>query len=93
MLLNISLLIRALVQYKVRKNVKETKEELPRIGWNKGKLEKPTIKYVLEVLQKSHLVRVAKDTYEYGFFDEYHKLRVTTVVKLLDMTIEDFLET
>jgi hypothetical protein len=31
------------------------------------KLENPTIKYVLEVLQKFHLVRVVEDTYEYGF--------------------------
>ena len=92
MLLNISLLIRALVQYNIRKNVKESKEELPRIGWNKNKLENPTIKYVLEVLQKSYLVKVAKNTYEYGFFNEYYKLRVTTVLKLLDINIEDFLE-
>ena len=92
MLLNISLLIRALVQYKIRKNVKESKEELPRIGRDKKKLENPTIKYVLEVLQKSHLVRASKNTYEYGFYDGYQKLQVTTVIKLLDMTIEDFLE-
>ena len=55
-------------------------------------MENPTIKYVLEVLQKSNLVRVSEDTYEYGFYNEYQNLQVTTVIKLLDMNIEDFLE-
>jgi len=92
MLLNISLLIRALIQYKIRKSVKESQEELPRIGWDNRKLENPTIKYVIEVLQKSYLIKTAIASYQYGFYSAQHKLRVTTVLKLLGLTVEEFLE-
>ncbi len=42
---------------KYKKKKKNTDEELPRIGWDNKKLETPTIKYVIEALQKSYLVR------------------------------------
>lgn len=92
MLLNVSLLIRALIQYKVRKSVTETQEELPRIGWDNRKLENPTIKFVVEVLQNNCLTKIAEDTYHYDFCNELHRLRVTTIFRLLGMTIEELLE-
>ena len=92
MLLNVSLLIRALIQHKIRSSVKESKEELPRIGWDNKKLENPTIKYVIETLQTSYLIREDESSYSYDFCDEKHRLRVTTVLKLLDVNIEDFFE-
>jgi transposase len=92
MLLNVSLLIRALIQYKVRKSVTETQEELPRIGWDNRKLENPTIKFVVEVLQNNCLTKIAADTYHYDFCNELHRLRVTTIFRLLGMTIEELLE-
>ena len=92
MLLNVSLLIRALVQYKLRKSVCESKEELPRIGWDNRKLENPTIKFVLEALQKTCLVRLNENAYRCEFLSESEKLRVTTILKLLEINIEDFLE-
>ncbi len=92
MLLNISLLIRALVQYKLRKSISESKEELPRIGWDNRKLENPTIKFVLEALQKTCLVRLHEGAYSCEFLAESEKLRVTTILKLLEIDIEDFLE-
>lgn len=92
MLLNISLLIRALIQYKIRKSIKESKEEIPGIGLNNKKLENPTVKFVIESLQHSYLIREKEDTYSYGFYSDRHRLRVTTILKLLDISIEDFLE-
>jgi transposase len=92
MLMNISLLIRAIVQYKIRKSINESEEELPRIGWNNKKLENPTIKYVLEALEKAYFVKEQEDTYSYGFYSEHQQLTVTTVLELLDIDIEEFLE-
>lgn len=92
MLLNISLLIRALIQYKVRKSVTDSQEELPRIGWDNRKLENPTIKFVLEALQNNWLTRVADDTYRYDFCNGQHQLRVTTIFMLLGIRIEELLE-
>jgi hypothetical protein len=87
MLMNISLLIRGLIQYKIRKSVEESKEELPRIGWDKRKLVNPTIMFVLETLRSSYLVKMRDGSYSYGFFDKYQQLQVTTILKLLEIEI------
>lgn len=92
MLLNVSLLVRALIQFKIRKSVTESQEELPRIGWDNRKLENPTIKFVIEALQKNCLTKIADATYDYGFYNEWHRLQVTTIFKLLGITIEQLLE-
>jgi transposase len=92
MLLNVSLLIRALIQYKIRKSITESQEELPRIGWDNRKLENPTIKFVIEALQNSYLTKIADAAYHYDFCNELHKLRVTTIFRLLGVSIEELLE-
>ena len=92
MLLNVSLLIRALIQYKIRKSIHESKEELPRIGWNKDKLSNPTIKFVLEALEPAYLTRISEDSYKCQLHDDIQTLRITTILKYLDINIEDFLE-
>lgn len=92
MLLNVSLLIRALIQYKIRKSIAESQEELPRIGWDNRKLENPTIKFVTEALEKNCLTKTADATYNYGFYNEWHRLQVTTIFKLLGIAIEELLE-
>lgn len=92
MLLNISLLIRALIQFTIRKNLKESKEEAPCIGWDRKKLENPTINFVIEALQKSYLTKEADGSFSYGFYTQEHNLRVTTILKLLDITVEEFFE-
>ena len=92
MLLNVSLLIRALVQYKVRKSIKESKEEPPRIGWNNRKTETPTINFIIQAFKKSYVIKVDEDTYRCEFLAESERLRVTAILKLLEINIEDFLE-
>jgi transposase len=92
MLLNVSLLIRALIQYKIRKGISESKEELPRIGWDKRKLTNPTINFVLEALQSVCLTKIGKDSYRCELFNDINTLRIMTILKLLDINIEDFLD-
>jgi transposase len=92
MLLNISLLIRALIQFILRKNLKESQEEAPRIGWDRKKLENPTIKFIIDALQHSYLTKEPDGSYYYDFCNKEHNLRVTTILKLLGITVEDFLE-
>lgn len=90
MLLNVSLLIRALIQYKIRKNINDSKEEIPRIGWDKKKLEKLTIKFVLEALQSARLTRTGENCYKCDLYDDIDTLRIITFLKLLDISIEEF---
>lgn len=92
MLLNVSLLIRALIQYKVRKSISESKEEVPKIGWNNSRTEKPTLNLILESLQHTNFERVAKNNYRYGFYSDKERERVMTILLLLDITIDGLLD-
>lgn len=63
MLLGISLLIRALVQYKLRKGYQECEKELPKIGWNRAKLQPNiTMFFFICALNNHAFVREKKGT-------------------------------
>ncbi len=89
MLLNVSLLIRGLMQYKIRKSMQESQKELPRIGPNKGKLKSPTTNYLIEELGKSVLIRDVSGRYTYLFSNEYCALCATTFFQLLGVDMDD----
>lgn len=89
MLLNVSLLIRGLLQYKIRKSMKESQEELPRIGVNKGELKNPTTNFLIEALNKTALVREASGRYTYRLYNDYLALCVTTYFQLLGVDMDD----
>jgi transposase len=89
MLLNVSLLIRGLMQYKIRKSMKETQEELPRIGANKGVLKNPTTNFLIEALNKAALVREASGRYTYRLYNDYRSLCVRTFFQLLEVDMDD----
>jgi len=79
MLLNVSLLIRGLMQYKIRKNMQESQETLPRIGPNKGKLKSPTTNYLIEELGRTVLRREASGRYAYLLYNEYLALYLLSI--------------
>ena len=89
MLLNISLLIRGLMQYKIRKSMKESQGELPRIGVNKGVLKNPTTNFLIEALNKTALVREASGGYAYRLYNDYIALSVKTFFQLLEVDMSD----
>ena len=89
MLLNVSLLIRGLLQYKIRKSMKESQEELPRIGVHKGELKNPTTNFLIEALNKTALVRATSGRYTYRLYNDYVALCVTTYFKLLGVDMDD----
>ena len=92
MLLNVSLLIRALIQYKVRKSISESKEEAPKIGWNKSKTDKPTINLIIDILQRTNFEKAAENHYKYSFYNEMEEFRVMTILDLLGITIDSLLD-
>jgi len=92
MLLNISLLIRALIQYKVRKSIRESKEEPPRIGWNNSRTENPTLMLIMESLQHVSFERVEENQYHYSFYDSRDQEKVMIILSLLDITIDSLLD-
>jgi len=93
MLLNISLLVRALIQYKVRKSISESQEEAPRIGWSNSKMANPTINFIIEALEKTCFEKVSEGSYKSGFYSEQDRFRVITILSLLGITIDSLLDT
>ena len=85
MLLNVSLLIRALIQYQIRKSVQESQEELPRIGRDKGKLVNPTISYVIDTLSPFNVIKDTEGGYVCNCHSSYDVLRVETIFSLLEL--------
>lgn len=89
MLLNVSLLIRGLMQYKIRKSMQESQAEIPRIGVNKGVLKNPTTNFMIEALNKAALVKEASGRYAYRLYNDYRALCVTTFFQLLGVDMDD----
>ena len=88
MLLNVSLLIRALIQYQIRKSVQESQEELPRIGRDKGKLVNPTINYVIDTLSLFNMIKDTEGGYVCNCYSSYDVLRVKTIFSLLKLDFQ-----
>ena len=77
------------MQYKIRKNMQERQEALPRIGPNRGKLKSPTTNYLIEELGRTVLRRDASGCYAYLLYNEYRALVVTTFFQLLGVDMDD----
>ncbi len=93
MLLGISLLIRALVQYKLRKGFEESTEELPRVGWNGGKLQPNlTVFFLKSALVNHAFTREGRDEYSYSFSNPFDEQRIMILMRFLGLTVEELIE-
>ena len=92
MVLSVSLMIRALMQYEMRKGYKESKEPLPRVGWNGNKLQPGLTAHFLSVaMQNEYFIKEGKSRYYYTFSKPFSELRVVTLLGLMGMCVEDLL--
>ena len=95
MLLNFSLLIRALIQYRLRDGLKKRQEEHPdevlRVGWAGRPLVNPTFKLFYEHAINCYFERDAPGEYSFTWPDEKTKKRVSTLLSLLSLTIDTLL--
>lgn len=92
MILGVSLLIRALVQYQARKGYKECTKPLPKIGWNGAKLKGNITSFFIIVAFKNHdFVRKGPGEYTYSFESDFKKRQITTLLDLMDLTVNDLI--
>lgn len=92
MLFGISLLIRALVQYKLRKGYRESEKDLPKIGWNRAKLKANiTIFFLITALNNHVFIKEKEGEYSYSFANDFKELQITTLLDLIGMKTEDLL--
>lgn len=83
MLLHVALLIRALLQYHARIRVKELKE-IPRIGLNRQKYDKPTAENILVLLRDYSIMFDGKNRYHLHY-NSFQEERLGTLLYLLDV--------
>ncbi|MCL2341523.1 MAG: IS1634 family transposase, partial [Firmicutes bacterium] len=95
MLLNISLLIRGLIQYSMRKGLKEYKEENPndevRIGWNGQPLTAPTYKLFFKASEDNYFVKEGDEEYIINYYSDFNKLQVGMLLKFMGFKVQDLL--
>lgn len=93
MLRGVSLLIRALVQYKLRKGYSECTKPSPKVGWNgrtlKGNI---TFFFLSSALQNHAFIRERAGNYSYNFANEFSEKQITTLLELMGLTVEELLE-
>ena len=92
MLLGVSLLLRGLMQYKMRKGYAKAVRDnvtLPKVGWNGAKLQPSlTAKFLFYALKNAYFIRQDVDYYTYCLPD---RQRVLTLLYLMDLEITDLL--
>ena len=80
MLLHVSLLLRALNQYKLRKGIKEyPADELPRVGRSGRKIQQNiTTRFLIKELRHQSFIEDEAGAYKLIFINPFHHLQLTT---------------
>ena len=96
MVLSFALLIRAIIQFKMRQGLEaynaENKGKPPRVGWNDKPLKNPTYKLLYEQAYNCRFTRENIDTYSFYTPNEAAEMRVTILLQLMGLTIYDLLD-
>ena len=93
-LLHVALLVRALIQYKMRKTMSEQPgDSYPRVGRQGRKLQKNiTTRFVIDELSNQSFVENERGEYTLSVTDEFRFLQLNTFLKLLGFSVEELIE-
>jgi len=94
MLLHVALLVRAMIQYKLRKGIEEyPAEKLPRVGRGGRKLQKNiTTRFFIEEMRHQGFIEDDVGAYKLIFINPFHHLQTTTFLELMGLTVEELIE-
>ncbi|MDO9535105.1 MAG: IS1634 family transposase [Bacillota bacterium] len=94
MLLHVSLLVRAMIQYKLRKGIKEyPADKLPRVGRDGRKIQQNiTTRFLIEEFRHQGFIENEAGTYQLIFINQFRRLQMTTFLEFLGMTVEELIE-
>jgi len=96
MILSLSLLIRAIIQYRLREGLRRFNDENPdtklNVGWNDRELTNPTYKLLYEHSIYCYFEREDQDRYSFAWPNIGTKIRVETLLSLMDITVQQLLE-
>ena len=94
MLLHVSLLVRAMIQYKLRKGVKEyPADKLPRVGRGGRKIQQNiTTRFLIEEFRYQGFMENEAGMYQLIFISKFRYLQMTTFLEFLGMTVDELIE-
>jgi transposase len=94
MLLHVALLVRAMIQYKLRKGIEEyPAEELPRVGRGGRKLQKNiTTRFFIEEMRHQGFIEDNAGVYNLIFINPFYHLQMTTFLELMNLTVQELIE-
>lgn len=94
MLLHVSLLVRAMIQYKLRKGIKEyPADKLPRVGRGGRKIQQNmTTRFLIEEFRHQGFIEKEVGMYQLIFISAFHRLQMTTFLEFLGMTVDELIE-
>lgn len=96
MLLSFALLVRAIIQYRMREGLKKFNEENPgvklRAGWGGRPLESPTYKLLYEHSVNCYFEKEALGVYSYAWSSIETKERVGILLSLMGINLEELIE-
>lgn len=96
MLLSLALLVRAIIQYRMREGLKKFKEEHPgeslRAGWGGRELERPTYKLLYEHSVNCYFEKEKCGVYSYAWASVETKERVGILLNLMEVSLEELIE-
>ncbi len=94
MLLHVALLVRAMIQYKLRTGIEEyPAEELPRVGRGGRKLQKNiTTRFFIEEMRHQGFIEDDTGVYNLIFINPFCHLQMTTFLELMGLTVQELIE-
>lgn len=96
MLLSLALLVRAIIQYRMREGLKKFEEENPgvklRAGWGGRPLENPTYKLLYEHSVNCYFEKEALGVYSYAWSSIETRERVESLLNLMGIKLEELIE-
>lgn len=96
MLLSFVLLVRAIIQYRMREGLKTFKEKHPeevlRAGWGGRNLERPTYKLLYEHSTNCYFEKETRGVYSYAWASVETKERVGILLSLMGISLEELIE-
>lgn len=95
MLLSLSLLVRSILQYRMRQGLKTYTDQNPKkplkAGWGHKKLEVPTFKMLFEYCRNNYYLRTGPEDYSFNFHSADNEFLVTTLLSLMNLTVADLI--
>ena len=95
MILSLGLMVRAILQYRMRQGLAVYQKENPgkalKAGWGTKKLTAPTFQLLFEYSRNHYYLKTGPDEYSFCFDSDENEVRLTILLSLMNLTVSDLI--